>query len=93
LVRNVASGKRDTLPADGVFVFIGHDPNTSLFAGALAMDAKGYLQVDERMRTGVPGVFAAGEAADSVFRQVATSAGMGVAAAISAERWLAEGDS
>jgi thioredoxin reductase (NADPH) len=89
-VRNVASGKADTLPADGVFVFIGHDPNTALFRGQLEMDNKGYLRVDPRMQTSIPGVFAAGEAADPTFRQVATSAGMGVAAAISAERWLAE---
>ncbi len=89
-LRNVSSGKTDVLPADGVFVFIGHDPNTALFRGLLDMDEKGYLRVDDRMRTSVPGVFAAGEAADPTFRQVATSAGMGVAAAISAERWLAE---
>jgi thioredoxin reductase (NADPH) len=89
-LRNVSSGKTDVLPADGVFVFIGHDPNTALFHGLLDMDDKGYLRVDDRMRTSVPGVFAAGEAADPTFRQVATSAGMGVAAAISAERWLAE---
>jgi thioredoxin reductase (NADPH) len=89
-VRNVSSGKTDVLPVDGVFIFVGHDPNTTLFRGHLDMDEKGYLRVDDRMRTSVPGVFAAGEAADPVFRQVATSAGMGVAAAISAERWLAE---
>jgi thioredoxin reductase (NADPH) len=89
-VRNVASGKADVLPVDGVFIFVGHIPNTSLFRGLLDMDEKGYLRVDNRMRTSVPGVFAAGEAADPTFRQVATSAGMGVAAAISAERWLAE---
>ncbi len=88
--RNTASGAAGELPADGVFVFIGHDPNTALFRGQLDMDEKGYLRVDERMRTSVPGVFAAGEAADPFFRQVATSAGMGVAAAISADRWLAE---
>lgn len=89
-VRNVSSGKTDNLPADGVFVFIGHDPNTALFRGQLDMDEKGYLRIDPRMQTSVPGVFAAGEAADPTFRQIATSAGMGVAAAISAERWLAE---
>jgi thioredoxin reductase (NADPH) len=89
-VRNVLSGKADELPVDGVFIFVGHDPNTSLFRGHLEMDEKGYLRVDNRMRTSIPGVFAAGEAADPTFRQVATSAGMGVAAAISAERWLAE---
>jgi len=89
VVRNVSSGKTDVLAMDGIFIFIGHDPNTSLFRGHLDMDEKGYLRVDDRMRTSITGVFAAGEAADPVFRQVATSAGMGVAAAISAERWLA----
>jgi thioredoxin reductase (NADPH) len=89
-VRNVSTRKADVLPVDGVFIFVGHDPNTALFRGHLDMDEKGYLRVDDRMRTSIPGVFAAGEAADPVYRQVATSAGMGVAAAISAERWLAE---
>jgi thioredoxin reductase (NADPH) len=88
--RNVASGAAGDVPADGVFIFIGHDPNTSLFKGRLAMDERGYLRVDDRMRTSIPGVFAAGEAADPFFRQVATSTGMGVAAAISADRWLSE---
>jgi thioredoxin reductase (NADPH) len=92
-VRNVASGKEDVLPADGVFIFIGHDPNTALFRGQLEMDEKGYLAVDNRMRTSRAGVFAAGEAADPNFRQIATSAGMGVVAAITAERWLAENSS
>jgi thioredoxin reductase (NADPH) len=89
-LRNVSSGKIDVLPVDGIFIFIGHDPNTSLFRGKLDMDEKSYLRIDNQMRTSVSGVFAAGEAADPSFRQIATSAGMGVAAAISAERWLAE---
>ncbi len=89
-VHNVTSGKPDVLTAEGVFIFVGHEPNTAIFRGQLEMDPKGYIRVDERMRTSVPGVFAAGEAADSIFRQIATSAGMGVAAALSAERWLAE---
>jgi thioredoxin reductase (NADPH) len=89
-VRNVSSGKKEILPADGIFIFIGHDPNTAIFRGKLDMDPKGYIRVDDRMRTSVPGVFAAGEAADPVFRQIATSAGMGVVAAISADRWLEE---
>jgi len=89
-VRNVSSGKKEILTAEGIFVFIGHDPNTSVFRGKIDMDPKGYIRVDDRMRTSVPGVFAAGEAADPVFRQIATSAGMGVAAAISADRWLEE---
>jgi thioredoxin reductase (NADPH) len=89
-VHNLKTGKQDVLPAEGVFIFIGHEPNTAVFRGKLDMDPKGYLRIDDRMRTSVPGVFAAGEVADSVFRQIATSAGMGVAAAISAERWLEE---
>jgi thioredoxin reductase (NADPH) len=89
-VHNVKTGKQDVLPVEGVFIFIGHEPNTAVFRGKLDMDPKGYIRIDDRMRTSVPGVFAAGEAADSVFRQIATSAGMGVAAAISAERWLEE---
>jgi thioredoxin reductase (NADPH) len=89
-VRNVSSGKKEILTAEGIFVFIGHDPNTSVFRGKIDMDPKGYIRIDDRMRTSVPGVFAAGEAADPVFRQIATSAGMGVAAAISADRWLEE---
>jgi thioredoxin reductase (NADPH) len=89
-VRNVGTGKRDVLSAEGVFIFIGHDPNTAIFRGQLDMDSRGYIRIDDRMRTSVPGVYAAGEAADPVFRQIATSAGMGVAAAISSERWLEE---
>lgn len=89
-LRHTGTGAAEEIPADGVFVFIGHDPNTAIFRGQLAMDEPGYLRIDDRMRTSVPGVFAAGEAADPFFRQVATSAGMGVAAAISADRWLSE---
>jgi thioredoxin reductase (NADPH) len=89
-VRNVATGQTDSIPVDGVFVFVGHDPNTAIFRGQLEMDGQGYLQTDARMRASVAGVFVAGEAADPTFRQVATSAGMGVQAAMSAERWLAE---
>jgi thioredoxin reductase (NADPH) len=88
-LRNVSTEKRETVPAEGVFVFIGHEPNTALFRGKVEMDERGYIRVDERMHTSVPGVFAAGEAAESHFRQIATSAGMGVAAAISCEHWLA----
>ncbi len=89
-LRNVATGAADEVATQGVFIFIGHDPNTQYLRGQVDLDAKGYVVADSRMRTNVPGVFVAGEAADSVFRQVATSAGMGVAAAMSAESWLAE---
>ncbi|RPI31025.1 MAG: thioredoxin-disulfide reductase [Chloroflexota bacterium] len=77
-------------PADGVFIFIGHDPNTQLFEGQLDMDERGYLKVDPLHRTNVPGVFVAGEAGDPHYRQVVTSAGMGAAAAMSAGRFLDE---
>lgn len=75
---------------DGVFIFIGHRPNTGLFKGQLEMDENGYLIVDERMQTKIPGVYAAGEVADPHFRQVITSAGMGAAAAIQANHFLDE---
>ncbi len=78
------------MPAAGIFIYIGHRPNTELFAGQLDMDEHGYLVTDKWMHTSVEGVFAAGEAADARFRQVITSAGMGAAAAIEAEKYLAE---
>jgi thioredoxin reductase (NADPH) len=89
-LKNVRTGNASSLDTDGVFVFIGHTPNTQLFKGQLEMNAGGYLNIDDRMRTNVPGVFAAGEAADPHFRQVVTSAGMGAAAAMQATRFLEE---
>jgi thioredoxin reductase (NADPH) len=90
MLRNVITGAVEERQTQGVFIFIGHDPNTDFMRGQVELDEKGYVVADTRMRTSVPGVFVAGEAADSVFRQVATSVGMGVAAAMSAESWLAE---
>ena len=87
-LRNVKTGEETVHPTNGVFVFIGHTPNTQLFAGQVEMDSKGYVVVDKLMQTSVPGVFAAGEAADPHFRQVATSVGMGAGAAIQATRFL-----
>jgi thioredoxin reductase (NADPH) len=86
-LRNVKTGEETTFPTDGIFIFIGHTPNTQLFEGQLVME-KGYIKVDDKMQTSVPGVYAAGEAADPTFRQVVTSAGMGAAAAIMATRFL-----
>jgi len=88
-LRNLQTGKTYEYPTDGVFIFIGHDPNSDLFKGQLERDEFGYVITDREMRTNVEGVFAAGEVQDRLFRQVATSAGQGTAAAISAERWLA----
>ena len=89
-VRNLKTGGADTLSTNGVFVYIGHYPNSALFEGQLAMDEHKYLITDKRMMTSVEGVFAAGEIQDSVYRQVATSVGQGCAAAMMAERWLAQ---
>lgn len=90
LVKNVKTGEESTFPTDGVFIFIGHTPNTDLFKGQLAMDESGYLQVDTKMQTEIPGIYAAGEVMDSSFKQVVTSAGWGAAAAIQATRYLEE---
>lgn len=87
-LKNLKSGDEIVLETDGVFIFIGHTPNTDLFKGQLDLDEQGYLKVTERMQTSVPGVFAGGEVADPHFRQVVTSAGMGAAAAIEATRYL-----
>ncbi len=87
-LKNVRTGEESTLPTSGVFIFIGHTPNTQLFEGQLEMDGRGYLIADERMRTSIPGVYVAGEAADPVFRQVITSAGMGAAAAMQVTHYL-----
>jgi thioredoxin reductase (NADPH) len=87
-LRNLKSGAQDQLTTDGVFIYIGHYPNSELFRGQLAMDERGYLTVDKHMATSVPGVFAAGEIQDPVFRQVATSVGQGAAAGMMVERWL-----
>jgi thioredoxin reductase (NADPH) len=89
-LKNTQTGDETIVETDGLFIFIGHTPNTGIFKGQLDMDGLGYLKVNEKMETSVPGVFAAGEAADPHFRQVVTSAGMGAAAAIQATRFLEE---
>jgi thioredoxin reductase (NADPH) len=87
-LKNVKTGEESNYATDGLFIFIGHTPNTELFKGQLEMSDLGYIKVNDKMETSVPGVFAAGEAADPHFRQVVTSAGMGAAAAIQATRFL-----
>lgn len=87
-LRNVKSNNTQVLSTDGVFIFIGHSPNTEMYRGQMDMDDRGFLKVNMNMETSVPGVFAAGEVGDPVYKQVITSAGLGAAAAIQATRYL-----
>ena len=88
-LKNVKTGATSVLKVDGVFMGIGHKPNTDLFVGQLDMDDVGYLKTQGRSTyTNIPGVFAAGDVADSVYRQAVTAAGTGCMAALDAERWL-----
>src|SRR5512141_2110108 len=87
-LKNVETGDETIFETDGLFIFIGHTPNTEIFKGQLEMSGLGYIIVNDKMETSLAGVYAAGEAADPHFRQVITSAGMGAAAAIQATRFL-----
>jgi len=87
-LKNTKTGDEENHQIDGVFIFIGHDPNSEIFEGQLDFEAGGYLKINKLMETSIPGVYAAGEIADPDYRQVITSAGMGAAAAIQATRYL-----
>ncbi|MBV8378036.1 MAG: thioredoxin-disulfide reductase [Verrucomicrobia bacterium] len=89
-LRNVETGKLSTLDVKCVFVAIGHTPNTAPFKGKVEMDANGYLVRKKGTKTNLPGVFAAGDVADPIYRQAVTAAGQGCAAAIEAERYLTD---
>ncbi len=89
-LKNLKTESETILETDGVFVFIGHIPNTQLFVGQLELDENGVILTDRRQRTNIPGVFAAGDVQDAIYRQAVTSAGSGCIAAMEAERFLAE---
>jgi thioredoxin reductase (NADPH) len=89
-LQNLKTNHLGEIPAEGVFIFIGHIPNTQIFINSLELDEKGYIKTDHLLSTNVPGVFVAGEAGDPNFRQVVTSAGMGAAAAMQAIKFLQE---
>jgi thioredoxin reductase (NADPH) len=90
LVKDINTGKERTINAGGLFVAIGHEPNTAIFSGQLELDDKGYIVLTQHTRTSVEGVFAAGDVHDHRYRQAVTAAGFGCMAAIDVEKWLSE---
>ncbi|HNW59779.1 MAG TPA: thioredoxin-disulfide reductase [bacterium] len=89
-LRNVKTGVQSQFPADGIFVFIGHKPNTELFAGQVTLDTGNYIETDHRTRTNLSGVFACGDVQDAIYRQAITASASGCMAAIEAEKYIAE---
>jgi thioredoxin reductase (NADPH) len=89
-IKNVKSNEESEFPCEGVFIAIGHDPNTKIFQGEIELDDKGYIVLMGKSQTSVPGVYAAGDVVDPVYKQAVTAAGMGCMAALDAERFLME---
>lgn len=90
LLKNVKTENQTVYPTEGAFIFIGHTPNTAIFKGQIELDERGYIVTDKQQHTSVRGIFAAGDVQDQIFRQAITSAGTGAAAAIEAEKFIAE---
>lgn len=91
-LRNLETGETSTTPTEGIFVFIGHEPNNSIFSEQIILDDDGYIITDSHFRTNIEGVYAAGEIQDKLWRQVATSVGQGTGAAMAAIHWLEENE-
>jgi thioredoxin reductase (NADPH) len=90
IIKDINNKKEQTISVGGLFVAIGHEPNTSIFRGQLEMDDKGYIILKNQTRTSVDGVFAAGDVHDYRYRQAVTAAGFGCMAALDVEKWLTE---
>ena len=89
-VRNVKTGAESVIETDGVFIYVGMEPATEIFAGQLELNEQGYVIADRRQRTNIPGVFAAGDVQDPYYRQIVIAAGTGAVAAMEVEKFLAE---
>jgi thioredoxin reductase (NADPH) len=90
VIKDINNGKQQVIQAGGLFVAIGHEPNTAIFRGQLEMDDKGYIILKSQTKTSVEGVFAAGDVHDYRYRQAVTAAGFGCMAALDVEKWLTE---
>ena len=88
MIKNVKTGQIDRFDCDGIFMALGHIPNTSLFAGQLPCDPQGFITTLQGTATALPGVFAAGDVADPLYKQAVTAAGTGCMAALDVERYL-----
>jgi thioredoxin reductase (NADPH) len=89
-VRNVQTNETSVMPTDGVFIYVGHVPNTEFLSGAVELNNHGYVAVHDEIYTSVPGIFSAGDVSDEIYRQLSTSVGAGTKAAMRAEKYLAE---
>lgn len=89
-VRNVQTNETAVMPTDGVFIYVGHVPNTEFLSGAVELNNHGYVAVRDEIYTSVPGIFSAGDVSDEIYRQLSTSVGAGTKAAMRAEKYLAE---